>query len=130
MNFRTRSSRPARGLSGQNIVPMINVVFLLLIFFLMTAEIAPPDPFEIDPPTAEAEIAERGDETLYIDAEGRLAFGEFRDEAVFEALSTRDGGTPLRIRADAALPATALAAILPRLAEAGQSEVRLITASP
>ena len=43
-----RPARPAR----ENIVPMINVVFLLLVFFVMTAQIAPPDPFDIAPPEA------------------------------------------------------------------------------
>ncbi len=32
---------PRRASGDENIVPMINVVFLLLIFFLMTAQIAP-----------------------------------------------------------------------------------------
>ncbi|NHX27772.1 biopolymer transporter ExbD, partial [Escherichia coli] len=35
---------------GENIVPMINVVFLLLIFFLMTAQIGPPAPIDVTPP--------------------------------------------------------------------------------
>lgn len=41
---------PKRRPRAESIVPMINVVFLLLIFFLMTAQIAPPDPFEVAPP--------------------------------------------------------------------------------
>ena len=34
---------------------MINVAFLLLIFFLMVAVIAPPDPFAVALPEADAE---------------------------------------------------------------------------
>ncbi len=36
---------PRRG--GDNLLPMINVVFLLLIFFLISAEMTPPEPFEV-----------------------------------------------------------------------------------
>ncbi|MGB1619323.1 MAG: biopolymer transporter ExbD, partial [Flavobacteriales bacterium] len=32
---------------------MTDLVFLLLIFFLMTSRLAPPDPFEVTPPQAE-----------------------------------------------------------------------------
>ena len=35
---------PKRRPRGESIIPMINVVFLLLIFFLLTAQIAPADP--------------------------------------------------------------------------------------
>lgn len=33
---------PQRRSRPESVVPMINIVFLLLIFFLMTAQIAPP----------------------------------------------------------------------------------------
>ena len=35
----------ARAPTRDSTVPMINIVFLLLIFFLITAQIAPPAPF-------------------------------------------------------------------------------------
>ena len=35
----------------ESVVPMINVVFLLLIFFLMTAQITAPTPVEVTPPS-------------------------------------------------------------------------------
>ncbi|WP_322867174.1 biopolymer transporter ExbD [Aquicoccus sp. G2-2] len=41
--------RPVRRPRGEAILPMINVVFLLLIFFLMTAELAPPEPVAVAP---------------------------------------------------------------------------------
>lgn len=119
--------RPARA-ARENIVPMINVVFLLLIFFLMSAQIAPPEPFEISPPATGGQPPPgTARATLYIAADGRLAYGAARGEAVFVALRDRDGNTPLPIRADAALPAGDLARLLPRLAAAGVTEAALIT---
>ncbi|MGR3522560.1 MAG: biopolymer transporter ExbD, partial [Paracoccus sp. (in: a-proteobacteria)] len=34
---------------------MINVVFLLLIFFLLTAQIAPAPPFDVTPPDSRSD---------------------------------------------------------------------------
>lgn len=117
-----------RASRGENIVPMINVVFLLLIFFLMTASIAPPDPFAVTPPEAQAgEPVDAGD-TLFAGPDGALAFGAARGEAVFAALSARKAQGPLRIRADAELSGDGLAALLSRLAAAGQTRVTLLVA--
>jgi periplasmic protein TonB len=48
---------PPRRPRAESVVPMINVVFLLLVFFLMTATIAPPDPFASVPPDPFASAA-------------------------------------------------------------------------
>ena len=111
----------------ENIVPMINVVFLLLIFFLISAQIAPPDPFDVAPPELNNGAPGGSQDVLYIAADGRLAFNEARNEAVFDALRSLPEETTLAIRADAALPAAVLAALLPRLAEAGQTDIELLT---
>lgn len=108
---------------GDSIVPMINVAFLLLVFFLMTAVLAPPDPFEVTPPEATSEDGEALADTLVVSADGDLALGQVRGDAVFAALP--DG--PLRIRADAGLDGAVLARIVGRLAEAGISTIELVT---
>jgi biopolymer transport protein ExbD len=114
----------------ESVVPMINIVFLLLIFFLMTAQIAPREPFDVALPEADAETAPDGAPTLFIAADGSLAFGEARDAEVWDTLAAiaRSTDKPgLLIRADANLPAAELAALLPRLAALGLGQVRLIT---
>ncbi|MGI1662674.1 ExbD/TolR family protein [Palleronia sp. KMU-117] len=112
----------------ESVVPMINVVFLLLIFFMISSELAPAPPFDVTPPEAGAfdAGADRADDTLYVDASGRIAWRGLRDEAALQALGVR-GDAPLEIRADAALPARAAAALLARLAAAGIADVRLAT---
>jgi biopolymer transport protein ExbD len=108
---------------GESVVPMINVVFLLLIFFVMTATIAPPDPFAARPPAvADAEAAGQG-EVLHVGPDGALAYGPLRGAA---ALAAVPAGESLRVRADAGLPATELAALLGRLAAAGITDIRLV----
>ncbi|SIO25361.1 outer membrane transport energization protein ExbD [Rhodovulum sp. ES.010] len=111
---------------GESVVPMINVVFLLLIFFVISARLAPPEPFKTEPPKAQGGTPVAGD-VLYLGADGRLAYGAARGEAVFAALAGRDAAAPLVIRADAGAEATDLARLAQRLATAGQTRLRLQT---
>lgn len=108
---------------------MINVVFLLLIFFLMTSEITKPDPFEVNQPTAanggdpEAEIV------LYAAKTGQLQFLEVTGDAVFASLAqVAAENTAVQLRADAKLEAAKVAVILSKLTAAGFGAVELVVA--
>ena len=133
---------PPRRRPPESIVPMINVVFLLLIFFLMTAQVAPPDPFELTPPSVTAEgVQAEGEFTLYLGPDGALAFGDSTDED--EALAALQGAKdaycaaggcsqdvpppPLILRADAGVEGAQLARLMPRIAQVGFAEIRLVT---
>ena len=110
-----------------SVVPMINIVFLLLIFFLMTATIAPPDPLAVRLPEGAAGDAAGRSEVLHVAADGRLAYGEARGEAVFAAIAARGPDAPaLRVRADRGLEGAALADLLARIGAAGAGPVRLV----
>ncbi|MFN3260821.1 MAG: biopolymer transporter ExbD [Pikeienuella sp.] len=113
--------------AGEPILPMINVVFLLLVFFVMTAEIAPPEPFEVSPPRSAA--AEGGAAlALHLSPEGEFGFGDLRgDEAAAAAIEEAAGG-PLRLRADGGMEAARVAAALARLAAMGAGAVELAAA--
>ena len=78
---------PPRKPKPEAIVPMINVVFLLLIFFLMTSQVAPPEPFDIETPTAMEDQAPMADPVLYLDLSGRLHFDGAEGEAALDRLS-------------------------------------------
>ncbi len=120
-------SDPPRRPRGESIVPMINVVFLLLIFFLMTSHLAQPEPFEVNPPEAKLEAEPEAEPLLYIDAEGKMHFDGAADEAAMTALARVSGDAPVvLLRADAKLEASKLAAILKQLAEAGLSRAVLV----
>lgn len=111
---------------GEPIVPMINVVFLLLIFFLMSAQITPPDPFEMKPPQSAVENELRSQDTLYLSGDGGLWYEGLQGDAVWAALGARAEDTPLRIKADHAIPARIIAEALPKLAAAGVSDTVLV----
>lgn len=116
----------------ERIVPMINVVFLLLIFFLMTAELAPPDPVEVTAPLAEVALpsTQDGRPVFYLGADGTRVFGQARGEAALTALAAACAqsdcaASAVLLRADAQAPGTALAALLEALAARGITRVDL-----
>ena len=112
-------------------LPMINVVFLLLIFFLISAQIVTPPPVEIAPPTANGSGIDSPIQ-LHITSDGTLVFDSTRGEAVWDAIaaSVDPQSAALLIRADAALPATDLAKVLARTAALGFASVQLATELP
>ncbi|MBY6057969.1 biopolymer transporter ExbD [Leisingera daeponensis] len=122
---------PPRRPRGESIVPMINVVFLLLIFFLMTSRLAQPDPFDVTPPDAASETAPEAEPVLYIGADGRMHFDGAEGEAALARLAAASAGHPgLQLRADARLEAKILARILRQLAEAGLARAELVVRQP
>lgn len=120
-------SPPEKKPRGESVVPMINVVFLLLIFFLMTSQIAPLEPLEVNPPLATKSTDTESDVTLYVDKAGTLAFQEARgDAAIEEALKLAADAVTLQIRADANLDAQKLAAVVKTLSGKSLRNVELI----
>ena len=117
--------RPRRA-SREPVVPMINVVFLLLIFFLMTAQIVPPAPFDLTLPDASGD-EDTGQTALYISAGGEIAFETARGDAALALAAALPRDTPLRLYADATLPAATLAQVLARLASLGATRVEIVT---
>lgn len=115
---------------SENIVPMINVVFLLLIFFLMTATISPPDPFDVGLPASSTEATAEVDQAFYVSAKGDYAFSGQQGEAAFTALIAsgvgQKDGPPLIIRADRTIAGTEVAALLKRLLALGISSSQLV----
>lgn len=126
MRFAPRRSRPM----PESIVPMINVVFLLLIFFMMSATITPAPPFDLNLPQSQDAGDLAGEDTVYISQDGLVAFQGALDEAAWAALISTEQANTLTLRADAALPATKLAQVLARLATMDRPEIELVIRTP
>ncbi|MDK3074698.1 biopolymer transporter ExbD [Sedimentitalea sp. JM2-8] len=122
MQFTRSRRRP----HAESVVPMINVVFLLLIFFMMTARIAPAPPFDLTLPEADSDEAVADLETLYVSAAGMIALGGQTGEDAWAAIEAAESVEQVTIRADAELPARDLASILSRLAKAGVTRFSLV----
>lgn len=137
-----RISDQLRRNTGEPLLPMIDVVFFLVVFFMLTSRLAEPEPFAVTPPLATAEAAE-GDFSLYLDANGQLA-SKSQDrseaEALAELASKRAGfcaaadcaATPpvLLFHADAMAPAIRVVGLVGQLGAMGFSDVRLMTGKP
>jgi biopolymer transport protein ExbD len=129
--FQITTARRRRA-AGDTFVPMINIVFLLLIFFLLSATIAPPDLFDMTLPEAtiaEAETVAQPD-VLHVAATGEIIFGEMRGDAALRAVATRENAGPLALRADAQLDGTAFSALLGQLAALGVTDIELTVRQP
>ncbi|WP_264210984.1 biopolymer transporter ExbD [Leisingera thetidis] len=122
MDFSSPKTRQA----GEPVLPMINVVFLLLIFFLLSSQIAPRAPFAVTPPRLETGEASAPEAVLFMAADGRLHFSGAQDSDALAAVAAQAAelGT-LTLRADAEVPARAVAALIARLREAGITAVAL-----
>lgn len=122
----------ARG-EEEAIVPLINVVFLLLIFFMLVGTLAPPDRLPVDPPiSATEEAADTEGLVIILDADGRLAVDD--DVLPLDPLTDRvaerladQPALSVRVKADAAAPSGALVDLLDRLQSLGLERVVLLT---
>ncbi|MFP4496432.1 MAG: ExbD/TolR family protein [Halochromatium sp.] len=98
--MRFHHPRP-RSEQESSLIPLINIVFLLLIFFMVVGTITAPDAFPVDPPVSQQSRAEEADALqLLIDAEGRIALdGEVLaadqiEERLRERLAEQRGAQP------------------------------------
>lgn len=113
---------PPKG-RAEPVVPMINVVFLLLIFFLMTAQFA--DPGSAGRSKLSVEDAPGPVRSVLILApSGLVSFGTLRGP---EAIQAAAASGPVRLQTDRATDAPRLARLLSELAQAGAGRVDLLT---
>jgi len=129
-----RFPRPApRRRDEDGVLPLINIVFLLLIFFMLAGRLAAPDPFEVAPPdsASEGHLAIE-DVVVLVAADGRLALDgvEMPAEALQRAVAARVRAVPavpVRLRADAAAEAIRVVGVMEDLRAAGVERLELLT---
>ena len=110
----------------ESIIPMVNVIFLLLIFFLMTSSFIIPDPFELDKPYADSSNKVSTEERLYISETGKVFISDKVNENAWRYL---EQNTPekLLLIADSSFPAKDLLNISEKLKDLGIIELNLLT---
>ena len=121
--------RPTRKQRPESVVPMINVVFLLLIFFLMSASIVTPPPFDVTLPRADSIAELSADITLYIARDSMISAMGLQGDAAWQGL-TQAAPTKISIRADQDVSASDVAAIISRLSALGVAQIDLAVAAP
>ena len=115
-----------RRVAKESIIPMVNVIFILLIFFLMTSSFIIPDPFEIEKPYADSSNKITREERLYISKTGKIMIANLDNEDAWRYLEKK---TPkkLLLVTDGRFPAKNLLDISEKLKELGVIEINLLT---
>lgn len=115
------------------ILPLINIVFLLLIFFMIAGHMSATGPFEIDPvQSASAGLPQPENLTVHMAADGRLALDgvelDLEDlEAAVRARHEADTGLRVRLQADGRAEAMQVVMVMERLRAAGTERLELLT---
>jgi biopolymer transport protein ExbD len=132
-----RSTRPE---DSVNLTPLIDVVFLLLIFFMVSTTFTRETELSVNLPEASAEPREDRPEQLevLIDVEGRYAVNgrllvNDRLETLVAALREESGGDltrPLVISADARTPHQAVVRAMEAAGNAGLVQLSIATREP
>lgn len=130
---RFRHSTASDNSSEINISPLIDVVFLLLIFFIVTTVFVKETGVEVSKPrAASAEDLERQAILIAVTAESRVwhggrEIGHDGVRAVVAALLEETPESPVIIRADAAAPTEATVKVIDSAKLAGATSVSLAT---
>jgi len=120
----------------ENILPLVNVVFLLLIFFMLAGAFSKPDAFKVVVPTAENDnAADRKVLTILMNPAGELALDNsiISSDALKKIVTDEvENGSlaQLQLKADANVNATRLIDVMEILSDTGLNSLHLLTVSP
>lgn len=130
--MRSRPPRPRN--DEERILPLINAVFLLLIFFMIAGHLSASDPFPVELPNSQSEaLPEAQRLTVLMSSDGALAVdGETiiepaALEAVFAARLEQNPAVRTQLKADGGTDATRVVAVMERLRKAGVERLQLLT---
>ena len=117
----------------ERILPLINIVFLLLIFFMLAGQFSTSDPLGITPPVSLSQTPAPSPRALVlIAADGRIALdgmsvSEAQLTEFVQARLAAGGVSELYVRADGRASAARVIAIMERLRSSGVEKLRLLT---
>ncbi|HHH47290.1 MAG TPA: biopolymer transporter ExbD [Gammaproteobacteria bacterium] len=123
----------ARIRSHLDIAPLIDIVFLLLVFFMLTSTFMVPEAIELElPASSSATVTDSTPLTVSLDQAGQLALNGERIELtqLREAIATlldADADAAITLRSDARTEVQRLLAVMDEIRAAGGSDVALAT---
>lgn len=124
-----------------NLTPLIDVVFLLLIFFMVSTTFKKDTEIKVDLPEASSEVVSKEKEVfeIVVDSKGRY-FLNNKEQVVNEKIKTmkqillqhvgKDSDTPLVIRADSKAPHGAVVLIMDAARQLGIVNLSIATIQP
>ncbi len=133
-DFRSLGKDRQRGRADdQRILPLINIIFLLLIFFMLAGQFSAFEPFPVEPPrSATRQPPETQETTILMDPGGRLALdgvlvdAETLKRSIADRLAAGDT-LEVRFKADGMADATHVVAVMELLRDAGLDRLDLLT---
>lgn len=132
----------ARTSNEDALIPLINVVFLMLIFFMIAGQISPPEALLVEPPSSrQGQLTEPEHILLLMDAQGRVALDDdlieptqlkkrlaARLASIRAAQDNADaGGLGVTLKADAAVTQGQLRQLLEQLRALGVERLQLLS---
>lgn len=112
-------------------LPLINIVFLLLIFFMIAGSLQKLGPFEVDPPASQTAEGQAEDTiVLWFGSNGEIGIDDLTGglDRLSSMLPADYIGRPVEIRADRDVEGAKVVTLLARLQELGIEKVQLMTA--
>jgi biopolymer transport protein ExbD len=130
LNFENPQEEP------DTILPLINVVFLLLIFFVMTGALDAVDYFNVAPPSSSSAVrASLEDTVILVGSDGRIAVDNNEVNEVDLQLAMSDklaanSDAVIRIKADGRVDAARVVEVMELIEAVGVTRVLLLTLEP
>ena len=112
-------------------LPLINIVFLLLIFFMIAGSLQKLGPFDVDPPVSQTADGQSEDTiVLWFGSDGEIGIDDLTGgiDRLSSMLPEDYIGRPVEIRADRDAEGAKVVTLLARLQELGIEKVLLMTA--
>ena len=125
MNFRKTSYVSEK----ENIVPMINIVFLLLIFFLITSSLVPRPSEIIEQPFGLSDSNVQDLSYLFITSNSEIMYRGQSGEIAWNLIKESNVNI-LTIEADRNLPATKFISFMNRLSDMNIPHLEMIVSDP
>lgn len=119
-------------LTDDHLLPLINIVFLLLIFFMLVGAVTVPEARNVLPPSSVSAFqpSDQGVEIVIDDTGTILLDGtELTLTALITAMTRSEVPERVRLKADANIDANGVLDVLDVLRQAGVSNVQLVTVS-
>jgi len=124
----------ARIHSHLDIAPLIDIVFLLLVFFMLTSTFIVPEAIELELPESSSaqQVSDITPIVVSLDQTGQLALNDERVEleqlrAVIEPLIKQNADAPITLKSDASTRVQQLLQVMDEIRAAGGTDVALAT---
>ncbi len=128
-------TRKNKAIKELNLIPLINIIFILLIFFMIAGRVEKVDTIKVILPYSKKAsniIASKKPVVIYIDKKERIAVNnDLVSDADFpiilKTILLESKDININVRADAKLPASKLIKIMNMLKNAGANNISVLT---